>query len=95
MVKGRLESRDEGQTLLVEEARILEEKELSAEVKIPSQMSPRKLVELNKILKQSPGKDKLTLVFTDNQGRAKKMVLPFGVNFNPELKERIEKLIEE
>ena len=95
LVKGKLESRDEGQTLLVEEVRILNENELTAEVKIPAQLPPRKLVELNKILKKAPGKDKLTLVFTSDSGQARRMTLSFGVNFCAAVKEEIEKLIAE
>jgi len=53
------------------------------------------LVEINKILKQSQGQDKVGLIFADSQGRRKRMALPFGIKYSKELKEQINKIIEE
>jgi len=107
LVKGRIELREETQNLVVEDASPLEasEENVSAkdksaagwdfEVKIPSQMSPRKLVELNKLLKQNQGKDKVALLFVDNLGRARRMVLPFGIDYNENLRKKIKEIIGE
>jgi DNA polymerase-3 subunit alpha len=109
LVKGRMQIREETPNLVVDEAWLLEEKTLPPEkpteegktitnwdfeVSLPVKMSPRKLVELNKILKQNQGKDRLALVFVDNQGRTRRMVLPFGVSYSSEVKEKIQKIIE-
>ena len=107
LVKGRIELREETQNLVVEDASPLEasEENVSAkdksaagwdfEVKIPSQMSPRKLVELNKLLKQNQGKDKVALLFVDNLGRARRMVLPFGIDYSENLTKKIREIIGE
>ena len=106
LVKGRVQIREESPNLVVDEARLLEkeqEKEIPQEkiidwdfeVTLPSQLSPRKLVELNKLLKQKQGKNKLALAFVDHSGRVKRLVLPFGVDYSEELEKEIKKIIEE
>jgi DNA polymerase-3 subunit alpha len=104
LLKGRVELREERQSLVVDDVWLLEEKELEPrettpgwdfEVTIPSQMSPRKLVELNKLLKQNQGKNKIALVFIDNLGRTRRMILPFGVDYSKELEKKIKEIIKE
>ena len=91
---------------MVDEARLLEKEEAGEakeekiinwdfEITLPSQLSPRKLVELNKLLKQKQGKNKLALAFVDHSGRIKRLVLPFGVDYSEELEKEIKKIIEE
>ncbi|MFC1727487.1 OB-fold nucleic acid binding domain-containing protein, partial [Patescibacteria group bacterium] len=102
-VKGRLEKRDEGASVIVETASPLEEapvpkkeelkKEFDFEIRIPSRISSRKLMELNKLLKQNQGKDRLSLAFIDDSERIKRMVLPYGINYTQDLKETIELLL--
>jgi len=109
LVKARVQIREEMLNLVVDEAWLLEERNLPSEkttgeekpevnwdfeVTLPSKMSPRKLVELNKVLKQNQGKDRLALVFVDNQGRARRMVLPFGVNYDNEIKKKIKEILD-
>ena len=102
LIEGKAETREETVSLIVEKASLLEEAALKAkgkksevdfEIKIPSRIPSRKLVELNKLLKQSQGKNRIALVFVDVMGRKKRMVLPFGVNYTEELKEKINKII--
>lgn len=105
LVEGRVEVREENFSLLVENAFPLsiveseEEKEkkgeaVDFEIKIPARISPPKLVELNKLLKQNQGRGKIALVFIDNLGRKRRMVLPFGVNYTKKLADKIDKLLE-
>lgn len=105
LIKGRLQLREETQNLVVEEAWPLEEEAppeekregksgFDFEITIPSQISPKKLVELNKTLKQNQGKNKIALVFVDNLGRTKRMILPFGVNYSKDLEKKIKEIIE-
>ncbi|MBU3957269.1 DNA polymerase III subunit alpha, partial [Patescibacteria group bacterium] len=103
-IKGRTDVREDSQTLIVESATLLEEAKekkdkeempFDFEVEIPSRISSRKLVELNKLFKQNQGKSKMALSFVDNLGRVKRMVLTYGVNYTEKLKKEIEKIIKE
>jgi len=103
-IKGRTDVREGNQTLIVERAVLLEEakekkdkKEMpfDFEVEIPSRISSRKLVELNKLFKQNQGKSKVVLSFVDNLGRVKRMVLPYGIDYTEKLKKKIEKIIKQ
>lgn len=105
LAEGKVEYREEKLSVLIDKAKSLEEllksdevikdsqPEADFEVRIPSKIAPRKLVELNKLLKQNQGKNKIALVFFDSFGREKRMVLPYGVSFTQDLKEKIEEII--
>ncbi len=107
VAEGKVEFREEKLSVLIEKAQPFEEaaknseekKPSSAdfdfEIRIPARISPQKLVELNKLLKQNQGKDKIALVFVDSLGREKRMVLSFGVNYCQKLQEEIEKIIQD
>ncbi len=103
-IRGRTDIREGTQTLIVESASLLEEEKkrkerkgepYDFEVKLPARIPPKKLVELNKLFKQNQGKGKVALTFMDNLGRKKRMILPYGIDYNKKLKEKIEKIIEE
>lgn len=106
-IKGRIQTREGDRNVIVNEASLIEEEVLSEEkekeskgdldfeIEISSRVTPRKLVEINRILKQSQGEDKVGLIFVDSQGRRKRMPLPFGISYSKDLKEQIEKIIEE
>jgi DNA polymerase-3 subunit alpha len=103
-IRGRTDIREGSQTLIVESASLLEEKKRKSkeeektfdfEVEIPSRISSKKLVELNKLFKQNQGKSRIALSFVDSLGRTKRMVLPYGVNYNKKLKEKINQIIKE
>ena len=109
LVKGRLQIREDNPNLVVEEVKLLEKEQMETtpekpeikindwdfEISLSSQLSPRKLVEINKLFKQNQGKSKLSLAFVDNLGRVKRLALPFGVDYSSELEEQIKKIIEE
>jgi len=105
LIEGRVEVREENFSLLVENAfplSVVESEEgkekkdeaVDFEIKIPARISPPKLVELNKLLKQNQGRGKIALVFIDNLGRKRRMVLPFGVDYTKKLADKIDKLLE-
>ena len=106
-IEGKVQTREGDRNIIVEKATLIEEEDLAKkekkvpksdldfEIEIPSRTTSRKLVEINKILKQSQGQDKVGLIFADSQGRRKRMALPFGIKYSKELKEQINKIIEE
>lgn len=102
LLEGRTDIREDNPTLIVEDASLLEEKKevkekkepaFDFEVEIPSKISPKKLVELNKLFKQNQGKDKISLSFVDNLGRIKRLTLSYGVNYTKKIKKEIDKII--
>ncbi len=105
LVEGKVEVREENLSLIIETASLLGGGELPKkggsegemvdfEIKIPARISPQKLVELNGLLKQHQGKNKVALIFVDNLRGGRKMILPFGVDYNKELTEEIDRILE-
>lgn len=97
LVDGRIETREEELSLIVENAVPLsvaaqQKPSFDFSIKIPKGTKPQILVELNKLLKASPGKKKGVLVFEQNGG-SRRLVLTFGVEFTKELEEKIKKLL--
>lgn len=109
IVEGRVEYREEKLSILIEKAKSLEEitqeetnekdyqksQNVGLEIRLPARISPTKLVELNKLLKQNPGDTKTVLVFLNGTGQEKRMTLSFGINYTPQLEKEIKKIIEE
>jgi len=103
LIQGKTDVREGEQTLIVENASQLEEKEggkkekekanFDFEVNLPARISPKKLVELNKLFKQNQGKNRVAISFVDNLGRIRRIVLPYGVDYTEKLKEKIEQII--
>jgi len=101
IVEGMVEVREERISILVENAQPLEEatkkeekkEKVDFEITLPARISPQKLVELNKTLRANQGEKKVALVFVNNLGKGKKMVLPFGINYTSELEGEIKKII--
>lgn len=103
LVEGRVEFREDKLAILVENALPLEEAVKKApdclpedkadfEMRISSRISPQKLVELNKVLKQNPGDKKISLIFVDSLGREKHMLLPFGVDYSEKVRVKVEEI---
>jgi DNA polymerase-3 subunit alpha len=103
LINGKVELREGGTSLIAEELKSVEEmpdresggppRDYDFEVQIPSRTSPTKLVALNKLFKQNQGKSRLALVFTDDLGRARRITLPFGVNYSSKLEKEIKKVV--
>lgn len=100
LIEGKVEFREDSLSVLVDQAQTLEDfqknniaQPAAQEIMIPASISPQKLIELNKTLKQNQGEDKVTLVFTDSLGRQKRMTLPYGLDWGAKLKAEIEKIL--
>jgi len=98
LVEGKLETKKEEISLIVEKATPVseiaksKEEKFDFEIRIPKGINPRVLVELNKLLKANPGHKKGILIF-DTNGSSRKMVLTFGVNFDSQLEKKVEDLL--
>ncbi len=56
---------------------------------IPRKTSQQQLVKINTLLKENTGDHKLTLMFENGGSKPKLMILPFGVNFNADVRNQI------
>jgi DNA polymerase-3 subunit alpha len=99
IIEGRIETRDERISVIVESAFCPDEKEMvkakSDEdfvINIPRGTKPQKLLELNNLLKENPG-DKKGILFFENNGDSKKIKLSFGVNYSRKLIDAINSLL--
>jgi len=91
IIEGRIETREERISVIVENAYTPNEKEIQKtqnefdfEINIPKGTKPQKLLELNNLLKENLGDKKGILVF-ENNGDSKKIKLSFGVNYSQKL----------
>jgi DNA polymerase-3 subunit alpha len=106
VAEGRVEYREEKLAILLERAMLFEEvkklasgtKKAAADqglmIRIPSQISSAKLVALNKLLKDNPGNDEVSLAFVDKYGEEKIMPLPFKIKYSQKLKQKIALILE-
>ena len=95
IIEGKLEKREDTLTVLVDKGKLLstEDNHYDFVVRIPKGTTPRVLVEINKLLKNNPGEKMGALVF-ENANSSKKLELNFGVDFTPELEEKIKALLQ-
>jgi len=102
IVEGRVEYREDSLSILVEKTfepesitRLKKRAQRAAEliIQIPSSTPAPRLVELNKLLRESAGADQVALIFTDNHGNSKKMPLPYGINYDDQLRKKIRHLL--
>ena len=97
MIEGRVESREEGISIIAEKAFSVTQEDTNSSfnfvVKIPKNTPSKKLMELNNFLKSSPGDMKGLLIFENANGLPKKLALNFGVDFNKDLEEKINTLL--
>lgn len=68
---------------------------VSYEINLPARIASPLLVKLNKLLKENPGNDAIALVFTDNLGNSRRMLLPFLVDYSPILVKKVKEIIGE
>jgi len=95
IVSGKLEKNDRGISVIVEEGRSLSDdgSKYDFVVKIPSGTTPKTLMQINTILKNNPG-EKMGILFFENGNGGKKLELNFGVDFNREVEEEINFLLQ-
>lgn len=98
IIEGRIETREERISILVEKAHTPNEKDMEKRkeedftINIPKGTKPQKLLELNNLLKENQGNEKGVLLF-ENNGDSKKIKLSFGVNYSGKLSEAIANLL--
>ena len=96
VIDGKLEARDEGFTILVDSGQLLADmeggKNYDFVIRVPAGTSPKILMALNSLLRESPGEKMGLLIFVNNGG-GKKLELGFGVDYNKGLEEEIKELL--
>jgi DNA polymerase-3 subunit alpha len=106
LITGKVEYREEKLAVLADKAQPIEEftkseipdrppEKTDFEVKIPSNIASKKLMELNRLLKLHQGNNKIALVFVDNMGGEKRLVLPFGVDYSQPLATKIKDILKD
>jgi len=95
LLKAKVDNRDDSPQLMVEKVTIPEENFVSLassekqyEVYIPRKTNPTVLHDVGKLLKATPGKDRVVVIIP-NGGEPKRMLLPYGVQWSEQLKAQI------
>ncbi|HUW21949.1 MAG TPA: DNA polymerase III subunit alpha [Candidatus Bathyarchaeia archaeon] len=102
LIEGKVETREQSPSIIVDSASLMsaleektqEGKKYDFEIRLSSSISPRKLVELNKLFKQSQGNQRIALIFVDNTGKTRRLILPYGVNFSRDLQAKIKEVVD-
>lgn len=95
LVDGKLDSRDETLSIIVESATTVSadgkdnEPEFDFVIRIPKGTPPKTLMKINSLLKDNPGDKKGVIIIEGNNGSSKKLPLNFGVGFTEGLKKEI------
>jgi len=96
LIEGKIDRREEDAlTILVDRGQILSEqdgKKFDFILRIPKGISSKKLMEINSLLKENPG-DKDGLLIFENGAGPKKLALNFGVDYNKQLEEEINRIL--
>lgn len=100
IVEGKLELREDALSLVAENAFPVfssdeEQAEFDFVVRIPRNIPPQTLMEINRLLKSNPGDKQGVLLFETNGNLTihKKLLLNFGVNYSQELDSIIKNLL--
>jgi DNA polymerase-3 subunit alpha len=99
LLKAKVDVREDAVQLVAEKIKIPEEsmlanaeKDKHRELFIPRKTKPETLQELGKLLKSSPGQEKVIIIIP-NGSDPKRMLLPYGVAWTAELQEQVTKLL--
>ena len=97
IIEGKVDQKeDDSPTIIVDNARSLNENghsDLDFTIRIPKGTNSYTLMELNKLLKESPGEMKGQLFVENGNGNSKRIILNFKINYTSELEERISRLL--
>lgn len=97
IIKAKVESRDDGMSLIVESARKISVQTTDSAdhvLEIPRGTSKDVLVKIGQLLKQNPGEE--TMVITVPNGQHKKIIkLPYTIAYTDKVKSSIDKLLEQ
>jgi len=96
IVEGKIEKRDNAAAILVDKGKLLsaEENKFDFLIRVPKNTPTKKLMDMNKILKENHGEKMGILVFENGNGGPRKLELNFGVNYTPEMEEQIKTLLQ-
>ena len=97
LVTGRIDKREDKLSLIVEKAEAIDinakpSESEGYEIDIPRGTAKDVLVEINNLLKKTPGPDTITIVIA-NGGEGKRITLPFSVKYNQVLASKISRLL--
>jgi DNA polymerase-3 subunit alpha len=99
LIRAKVDNRDESPQLVAEKVTIPEESLVASnaadhyqEIFIPRKTSPDTLQKIGLLLKSKPGTEKIMVVIP-NGGEPKRMVLPYGVAWNKDVKEEVAELL--
>jgi len=100
LMRAKIDNREESAQLMAEKVTIPEENVVALagsdkhhEVFIPRKTDPSVLQGVGKLLKSKPGSDRVVIIIP-NGSEQKRMLLPYGVMWNEELKVEIDKLLQ-
>ena len=100
LISGKIDSREDRLSLIVESASLIEQEDAvqmikkntdTIEIVVPPFAKTHDLEILNTLLKNSPGTEKVILIFNNKAGE-KRITVPFGVNFDDGLKKNVEEI---
>ena len=103
VVKGRVDSREEELSLIVEEllapeellAKQEEEGEEVVVLELPVNLNPQVVLILSQLFKKNKGEKQVKLEFVNGKGPVREMVVPFGVDWSRQLAEEVRRLLRE
>jgi DNA polymerase-3 subunit alpha len=97
ILKGKVDHNEEKVTVLVDEAREFSAAEAGdeniVEIAIPDSLESEVLLEMNKVLRTSPGKERVVLIIKGGNGATRRVEVPFGVNYTAAVAESISALL--
>jgi DNA polymerase III subunit alpha len=101
MVIGKIDKREDQLSLIAESLSVFDPKEMQKaadhqkeiEIMMPQNCGIPLMQKVNRILRGSPGRSKVSIYLSDGGNNLKKMDLPFGVRLDPLLVDEIEGLL--
>ncbi len=94
----KIDKRDDQLSVIVDELELFDPSrsamvDRTVEIDVPRNIQPQTLQEINKKLREYPGRVKVSLVVSNGNNMLKKMDLPFGITIDPMLVEQVEDLV--
>ncbi len=94
----KVDKREDSLSLIVDEIKIFDPEsaaivEKTVEIDVPRGTQAQILQQVNKTLREYPGRAKVALILSDGGNTLKKMDLPFGISIDPMLFESVEEIL--
>jgi DNA polymerase III alpha subunit len=98
LITGRVDKREDKISVIVEKCEKIDinapvPEGANYEIDIPRGTSKDVLMEINQVLKNSPGGDHVTIVIASGGGEGKRINLPFTVKYNSVLANKINRIL--